>query len=162
MTNKSKDTDKTKNIKANYGKISVCDDEKHFVEIVYMASTLNFYKVDKGDITLLSSYVIKPLDYKVKEGKVINNQVEGFVSAAYSKKHVYALYSGKRKTDEIATYGKEVYVFSYNGDFEKRLILRSPASQICVDEEDNKLYALILEPEPCILCYELQNPHQVS
>lgn len=155
LPNVSGGTNTTKHAIANNGNIVLSKDRKHFVEVVYMASVLSFYSVKDLSVHKEKEYAIKPLNYKVQDDHIINNEVEGYLSASYGKEHIYALYCGTPESGGIATYGKEVHVFSLDGDFLEKLVLDTSAFQICINEDESTLFVLSHEPTPCVLIYNL-------
>lgn len=155
LSNASGETNIVKQAIANNGTTVFSSDRKHFVQLVYMASVLSFYTVRNLSIHKEKEYMIKPLNYKVQDDHIINNEVEGYLSASYGKKHIYTLYCGTPESDGIATYGKEIHVFSLDGELQEKYVLDISAFQICVNEEESKLYVLSHEPRPCVLIYDL-------
>ena len=148
--------DSVKHSIANNGNTVFSADGKNFTEVVYMASVLSFCKMEEKHPVKVSDYVIKPLNYKVEDDHILNNEVEGYLSASYGSKHIYALYCGVPESDDIATYGNTVHVFSLDGKLERVLELDHSAFQICINDEESKLYVLSHEPEACIWIYSLQ------
>ena len=149
---------KTKGVKhaiANNGTTIFDTDRKHFTGIVYMASVVTFNHVNDLSVEKDDEYQIKPLNYQVKDDHIINQEVEGYLSASYGKQHIYTLYCGIPESDGVATYGKEIHVFSKDGKLQKKYLLGASAFQICVNDDESKLYVLLHEPTPCILIYDL-------
>lgn len=142
---------------ANNGQTVFNKDRSRFTEVVYMANELSFYKVDGREIDKDAQYTIAPLNYDVSGDHIKNNENEGYLSAAYSKDNVFALYCGIPESDGIATYAKEVHVFDLDGNLQKKLVLDHAAFQICVNDDGTKLFVLYHEPEPCIVTYDLTN-----
>ena len=80
----------------------------------------------------------------------------GYLSASFGDNQIYALYSGEYDSqDEIASYGKEIHIFNYNGELKKKVIIDIPAFQLDVDEKSETLYILSHLPEPIIRKYNL-------
>lgn len=155
LVNASGKTDVVKHAIANNGNIVFSQDRKHFVELVYMASVLSFYSINDLSVQKENEYTITPLNYKVQEDHIINKEVEGYLSASFGKKHIYALYCGVPESDGIATYGKEIHVFTLEGKFLHKYVLDISAFQICVNEDESKLYVLSHEPQPGVFIYNL-------
>ena len=142
---------------ANNGQTVFNKDRSRFAEIVYMANELSFYKVNGHEIEKDAHYTIAPLNYDVSGDHIKNNENEGYLSAAYSKENVFALYCGIPESEGIATYAKEVHVFDLDGNLQKKLVLDHAAFQICVNDDATKLYVLYHEPTPCTVAYDLKN-----
>lgn len=157
LPNASGKTNIVKHAIANNGNTVFSQDRKHFVEVTYMASVLSFYDIQDLTIHKTTEHTLIPLNYKVENDEIINNEVEGYLSASYGKKHIYALYCGVSDSGGIATYGKEVHVFSLTGALEKILLLDCSAFQICVNDKENKLFILSHDPIPSVLVYNISN-----
>ena len=142
---------------ANYGKTELSSDKKKLVEIIYNASVLSLYDIEKNGITKRWEYLLKELDYNIVEGSVVNKSVVGYISAHVGEKYIYALYSGEPENlDEIATYGHEIHVFNYDGKLVDKIKLERSAFLLSVDEDKGKLFALCHIPETIVLVYDYQ------
>jgi hypothetical protein len=81
----------------------------------------------------------------------------GYVDLASTDKHVFALFSGKRR-DEAGSrtfFGGQVYVFDWAGRIVARLGLDEPALTIALSPDERLLYAIRHEPEPSVVRYAL-------
>ena len=139
---------------ANYGKTELSLDKKKMVEIVYSASVLSLYDIEKDGITKKWEYLLDELDYDVVDGSVVNKSVVGYISAHAGRNNIYALFSGEAENlDEIAAYGNEIHVFDYDGKLVDKIKLERSAFLLSVDEEEGKLFALCHVPETVVLVY---------
>lgn len=139
---------------ANYGKSFVSDNRNFLAEIIYNASVLSFYDLKKKE--KLWEYCLSDLDYKLDGESIINKSVVGYLSACLTDKYIYALYSGEKdKEDDIATYGKMIHIFNYDGELVGKYQLSISAFSISVDSENRKMYVLSHKPEPKIYIYDL-------
>ena len=57
--------------------------------------------------------------------------------------------------DDIATYGKMIHIFNYDGELVNKYQLSISAFSISVDYGNRKLYVLSHQPEPKIYIYDL-------
>ena len=139
---------------ANYGKSFISDNRYFLAEIIYNASVLSFYDLKKKE--KLWEYCLSDLDYKLDGKSIINKSVVGYLSANFTDKYIYALYSGEKdKEDDIATYGKMIHIFNYDGELINKYQLSISAFSISVDYGNRKLYVLSHQPEPKIYIYDL-------
>lgn len=141
---------------ANNGTLAFSKDKRECTEIIYMASVLNFNRMDGNHATRQSEYVIKPLNYRLDGESIVNNEVDGYLSGSYGRSHIYALYVGVPESDDIATYGSTIHVFSRDGVLEKRMELDRSAFRICVDEDESTLYVLSHDPDAGIWKYSIR------
>lgn len=68
-----------------------------------------------------------------------------FISASVSKNYIYVLFSGKRDKEENAFFGKEVFIYDWNGKPIKKIILDREVMTISVSPDDKKLYAFDID-----------------
>lgn len=140
---------------ANLGKSRISNGKNHLANIIFSAGVVEFYSIQRDSIEKKWEYILNELDYKVKDGHSIqNNKVEGFISLDFGDKCLYALYSGTKYNPEaIATYGKEIYKFDFEGNLIDISELDREVLEIKV--KGNKLYAIVLNPDPIILIYDI-------
>lgn len=141
---------------ANYGKTIVSKNKDMFIEIIYNTPVISLYRIENDKIRKSWEYLIKEQDYEVIDGSIKNKTPMGYLSASFGDNQIYALYSGEYDSqDEIASYGKEIHIFNYNGELKKKVIIDIPAFQLDVDEKSETLYILSHLPEPIIRKYNL-------
>lgn len=141
---------------ANYGKSVLSRNKDLLIEIIYNASVLSCYDVKKTGITQRWESVIHELDYRMDGTSIINNAPIGYLSAYIGDDKIYALYSGEADDmDAVATYGKEIHVYSYTGNIIGRYSISKPAFAFCIDEKADKIYVLSHVPEPNITVYDM-------
>lgn len=139
---------------ANYGKSFISGNRYFLAEIIYNAPVLSFYDLKKKE--KLWEYCLGDLDYRIDGESIIYKSVVGYLSISLTDKYIYALYSGEKdKEDDIATYGKMIHIFNYDGELVNKYQLSISAFSISVDYENKKLYALSHQPEPKIYIYDL-------
>lgn len=81
----------------------------------------------------------------------------GYVDIATTGSHIYGLFSGRvrREYPNSANYAREVHVFDWDGRLEAVMNLDADVLAIAVDERDESLYAIVHDPLPAIMKYEL-------
>lgn len=141
---------------ANYGKSVLSDNRETLIEIIYNASVLSCYDIKHKEITKRWESVIHELDYRMDGEMIINNAVMGYLSACICNNKIYALYSGEPDNlNTVATYGKEIHVYDYEGHIINRYSISRPSFALCVDEKMKKIYVLSHIPEPNIIIYDI-------
>lgn len=117
-------------------------------------------KIRNSDINDKNRYTkaeISPFDYIVKGESYSNKGVMGFLSLSITPKYVYALYSGKKKKDNlIKATGKTIYIFDHKGNLKRIFNLDAPSIAIAVDSNDGKLYSLVQNGKTSIYVYNNQ------
>ena len=141
---------------ANYGKSVLSCNRDLLIEIIYNASVLSCYDVKKTGMTQRWESVIHELDYRMDGTSIINKAPMGYLSAYIGEDKIYALYSGEADDmDAVATYGKEIHVYSNTGNLIGRYSISKSAFTFCIDEKTNKMYVLSHVPEPNITVYDM-------
>lgn len=142
---------------ANYGKFYVSNNRKVIVNIIYSAGIISCYRINRdSSISLLWENTLNKMEYKVVGESFRNIGKMGYLAVSLTDKFIYALYSGMPEDkDAIATYGKEIHVYDYNGKIVKKYMLDTPSIGICVTEDDADLYTIIHNPESGIAKYIL-------
>lgn len=146
------------NVMANNGKFALSKDRKHIVNIIYIAGIITCYTLDDATHTISLKWENKKSDFNYEvRGEAFNNkEVMGYLDISMGDKFIYALYSGEKEDlNASATYGKEVHVYDYDGNLVESYKLSQPAFCICVDEDNNALYAATHEPEVAVIRYAL-------
>ncbi|SFT95821.1 TolB-like 6-blade propeller-like [Algoriphagus locisalis] len=64
-----------------------------------------------------------------------------FLGISVSKKYIYGLFSGKKDKEENAFFGKEVFIYDWNGKPDRKIILDREVMTISISPDDKKLYA---------------------
>ncbi|MDR1582919.1 MAG: TolB-like 6-bladed beta-propeller domain-containing protein [Prevotellaceae bacterium] len=144
------------NAKANHGFRFLSPDRKFLGNTIYIASVLNLYKIDGNEISPQWEYVLKEIDYDVRDGNYVNTQVEGYLSGCMTDSRIYVLYCGiKKDMNATATYARELHVFNYDGILVEKFDMGRDLFGICIDNRRKRMYAITHNPEPRILIYEL-------
>lgn len=81
----------------------------------------------------------------------------GYVDVETSRRHVYALFSGRthRERGRGVVYGEEVHVFDWDGRLRRVLRLEGDNIAIAVPRGESRLYALRMHPGPAVVEYDL-------
>jgi len=87
---------------------------------------------------------------------ITDETVGAFGDIALTDEHIYALYSGRKLLDDRVTKGNEIYVFDYEGNPVKKLMLDKDISFFDISNE-NKLYAISVDILSQLLKFDLNN-----
>lgn len=119
---------------------------KHVLAVRH-ADHLEFYDFEKN-----TDKVVKgPEDFAPDKGRMkdpVGNELStltektrfAFVRGHTTDKYVYLLYSGSKRTDENADWGKSIFVFDWEGNPIKRLNLKAGIVDFVVTSDDKTLY----------------------
>jgi hypothetical protein len=141
---------------AHHGKTFVSPDRKTIANIIYIAELFSVFRKEGGEIVPAWDYVIKEMDYRMEGDNILNNTSMGYLSGTMDDTYIYGLFCGKKEElNAAATYADEIHVFTYDGKLKKKLQLATPAFGICMDRKAHVLYAIVHEPEPQIVRYDL-------
>ncbi|WP_181151292.1 BF3164 family lipoprotein [Sphingobacterium gobiense] len=151
----NKNFSKVLHAQANIGKSQLSPDRKWLANVIFHAGVVEFYNLETDTIVKKWEFVKDELDYTVKNGRNIHNKgVEGFISVDVTEQNVFALYAGEvSDPDAIATYGKYVYQFDFDGNLIHIYELDRKVLDIRI--EGNNLKAIAHNPEPIVVSYEL-------
>lgn len=67
---------------------------------------------------------------------------KGYVDICCNSKYIYALYSGRSMEDKNSSYGKNLRVFKWDGDYVAEYILDHDVIAIDIDSETNTIFAI--------------------
>ena len=70
---------------------------------------------------------------------------KAFVNGTVSNKFIYMLYSGYLRNEKNWSYGQSIYVYDWDGNPVKKIILDRPVYSIGISEDDRKLYSFDLQ-----------------
>lgn len=141
---------------ANYGKTILSNNRNLLIEIIYNASVLSCYDVKQGQVIQRWEHIIHDLDYEMDGKRVVNKAPMGYLSASICDKYIYALYSGELENkDALATYGKEIHVYDYEGNIIDKYSVSKSSFALCVNDKAQKIYVLSHVPEPNITIYDI-------
>jgi hypothetical protein len=81
----------------------------------------------------------------------------GYTGLASTRQHIYAMYSGQLRGDGVARafFGREVHVYTWNGDRVGTFGLDERARALAVTQDGKRLYALQWDPEPRVVRYAI-------
>ena len=82
--------------------------------------------------------------------------IHGFIEVCSAPKYLYALYSAG-KIYEVQRKSKTIFVFDWDGNPIKELLLDMDVFHIAVNEKDKRLFAVVKNEEGgfSIICYAL-------
>ena len=81
--------------------------------------------------------------------------LNGYVDIYATEQFVYALFSGKKLKDENSKYAKRLRVFNWNGNLIKEYELDIPSSDICVSDDDSRLWTIAINPDTELVYFDL-------
>ncbi|MBA7556081.1 hypothetical protein ES705_48779 [subsurface metagenome] len=70
---------------------------------------------------------------------------KAFVSGTVSDNYIYILYSGCLRDEENWSYGQSIYIYDWEGNPVKKIILDRSVYTIGVSEDDSRLYSYDLQ-----------------
>lgn len=75
---------------------------------------------------------------------------------AVSDNFIYALYSGRsfKEYKMSCSDAEYIYVYDWSGNLIKLYKLDVPVSRICLDEQNEKLYAIANLPDPALVVFD--------
>jgi hypothetical protein len=81
----------------------------------------------------------------------------GYTGLASTRDHIYAMYSGQLRGEGVARafFGREVHVYTWDGERVGTFGLDGRARAITVTEDGKRLYALQWDPEPRVVRYSI-------
>lgn len=136
---------------------------KKFAYATSNAYQIYFYQI-KGNQLVKSGEVIKSYGRYIPDGNtsgysVVNdgNSPECFTDLAVTENHVYALYSGRTFKEYRHSYrdSKYLFVYDWSGKPVKSYTLDVPILCFCIDEEEQKIYAIANLPDPTLVVFPL-------
>lgn len=158
LPNKNDATNAMVNASANFGKSVVSPNCKLLVNVTYAAGVLRFYNIDGNKLKHVKDAVICQMNYKVKGDDYVNESGMGFLSAAISKKYVYAIYSGEKEdVKSPVPSGKYVYKYDYSGNLINKYELDNATFSIAVAPDDSRLYTIADNKGYCIYTYSMKD-----
>lgn len=85
------------------------------------------------------------------------NVPECYKDVIASDKYIYALYSGRTFKDYQLSCNEceSLYVYDWTGKFMRLYKLDVPVTHICLNEQQNKLYAIANIPDPTLVSFDL-------
>lgn len=141
---------------ANWGYIMLSPDKRYLVDCLTMAPIITLYELTDSDMVKRWEYIEEELNYvPIEDDNVIPNLKEGYISATFSEKYLYALYGNEPEDDEIGHYRREVHVFDIlTGEMVKQYLLDRPSKDIVWHK--GWLYVLTYERSPIVQFYNLE------
>ena len=141
---------------ANWGYIMLSPDKRYLVDCLTMAPIITLYELTDSDMVKRWEYIEEELNYvPIEDDNVIPNLKEGYISATFSEKYLYALYGNEPEDDEIGHYRREVHVFDIQtGEMVKQYLLDRPSQDIVWHK--GRLYVLTYEQSPIVQFYKLE------
>lgn len=132
----------------------------HFALGSSYSDNLEFYKIKEGKAELLKKYgagnkVLAQFNDRIQ---LDDNCLLGYKSSYATDKYCYMLYSGKTyaENDHRVSWGENIFVFEWNGDFVKSFRLNHEILTFAVDETNEVIYGIVLhEEEAGIMKFEI-------
>ncbi|MEA4918104.1 BF3164 family lipoprotein [Proteiniphilum sp.] len=132
----------------------------HFALGSSYSDNLEFYKIKEGQTELLKKYgtgdkVQARFDNTIQ---LDDNCVLGYKSSYATDKYCYMLYSGKTyaENNRRVSWGENIFVFEWNGNFVKSFRLSREVLTFAVDETNGIIYGIVLqEGEAAIMKFKI-------
>ncbi|WP_455591635.1 BF3164 family lipoprotein [Bacteroides sp.] len=138
---------------------------QQFVFVTSHARQIYLYKVTSdGNIIktgeIIDSYAQYVPDYSTKGSYSVafDSEVpECYKDVIASDKYIYALYSGRTYKDYKLSCNEceSLYVYDWTGKFVRLYKLDVPVTNICLNEQQNKLYGIANIPDPALVSFDL-------
>lgn len=138
---------------------------QQFVFVTSQARQIYLYRVTGGGKLIktgeiIDSYAQYVPDYSTKGSYSVafdGNVPECYKDVIASDKYIYALYSGRTFKDYQLSCNEceSLYVYDWTGKFVRLYKLDVPVTHICLNEQQNKLYAIANIPDPTLVSFDL-------
>lgn len=130
----------------------------HAQQIYLYRITSDGKLIKTGEI--IGSYAQYNPDYREKGTYSVafdSEAPEGYKDVIASDKYIYALYSGRTYKDYKLSCNEceSLYVYDWTGKFVRLYKLDVPVTHICLNEQQNKLYAIANAPDPTLVSFDL-------
>ncbi len=67
--------------------------------------------------------------------------IKAFVSSFVTNEHIYLLFSGRKRNEAEWPYGRNIFVYSWDGEPQKSLYIDFPIYSFCVDNSEQIVYS---------------------
>ena len=137
--------------------------QKKFAYATSNALQIHFYQIKDNQLDKLTEIIESYAQY-IPNGNttgysVLNdgNSPECFTDLATTDNHVYALYSGRTFNKYKLSFreSKSLFVYDWNGKLIKTYHLDIPIVCFCIDEKEQKIYAIANLPDPALVIFSL-------
>ncbi|MDD3310461.1 MAG: BF3164 family lipoprotein [Dysgonamonadaceae bacterium] len=111
------------------------------------SDNLEFYKIQNGQTELLKKYGARDVEAKFENTvQLDDNCLLGYKSSYATDKYCYMLYSGKTfaENNRRVSWGKNIFVFEWDGNFVKSFRLDHEVLAFAVDESNGIIYGVVL------------------
>jgi hypothetical protein len=118
---------------------------KHFVMGSYYCDNIEFYKIEKGEASLIKKYETYDVKGKFEQTiKLDDDCVMAYKGAYGTHQYCYVLYSGEKygKRHIRTTGGTKIIVFDWNGAYIKTFEVDKTIFSFCVDKTNSVLFAI--------------------
>ena len=127
------------------------------------AHQIHFYQIENNQLIKLAkikdSYARYTPEGTTSGYSVVNDgdSPECFTDLAVTNNHVYALYSGRTFKEHRYSYreSSHLFIYDWNGKPVKSYRLDIPIVCFCIDEEEQKIYAIANLPNPTLVSFSL-------
>jgi hypothetical protein len=124
------------------------------------SDNLEFYKIQDGQTELVKKYGTgKNIQARFDNAlQLDDNCLLGYKSSYATDKYCYMLYSGKTyaENNHRVSWGKDIFVFEWNGDFVKSFRLSHEVLSFAIDESNEIIYGIVLhEGEAAIMKFKI-------
>lgn len=149
---------------SNQGYMAKHPCKNRFAYSVIFSSNVDFFEVVDNNIKLIRSlrFGNPTCESQIEDNgqlfsvRPMDRTIHGFIEVCATPKYLYALYSDG-KIYEVQRKTKTVFVFDWDGNPVKKLLLDMDAFHISVNEKEKKMFAVIKNKEDGfgIICYSL-------
>ena len=123
---------------------------------------IHFYEIGNNIITPIA---IIEKEYPLYQNRSNQTQIgvafeeentEGYCDAYATEQFVYSLFGG-HKSGERDTYARILRVFDWSGNLVKEYELDLPSRNLCVTDDDSRLWTISLNPDISLVYFDLRN-----
>jgi hypothetical protein len=148
---------------AYQGKMVSNLDQTKFVYATSFADIIHFYEIKKDVILPIKKIENRYPEYIIEEkdggvgAAITSNSKHGYVCGYATNEYVYLLYSGRSFTEYKNNIDEAEFlmIYDWNGVLQKTVQLDIPCKYFCVDNENQKLWALSNSPDPVIVTFNI-------
>ncbi len=139
-------------------RVAVSPDEKHYAYGAYDETSFGFGDIINNSFENNKTIVYKPVEFDKSSTDYIlitRNNLMSTSTVVASDKYAIFLYIGKPYRGWENTITNTLLLFSWSGDLCKKVILDMELRTIDFDDNTKTLYGIALNPEACLVKYDL-------